>query len=125
MHWFAPSFTLRDRLRRVARDIHMDDFIKVAPLPPGLEYPPGVKANEHDRSLTPREVLAVLADFDRFGGSSVALIAWELGAPEESVADLASQAAKEGLLRPSGVDPVSGEDMWRLTGLGRGRQARR
>ena len=45
VHWFAPSFSLRDRLRRVARGIHMDDFVKVAPLPPGLDYPPGIKAN--------------------------------------------------------------------------------
>src|SRR5579859_4932632 len=27
VQWFAPSFSLRDRLRRVARDIHMDDFV--------------------------------------------------------------------------------------------------
>jgi hypothetical protein len=45
VHWFAPSFSLRERLRRVAREIHMDDFIKVAPLPPDLDYPPGIKAN--------------------------------------------------------------------------------
>jgi hypothetical protein len=30
VHWFAPSFSLRDRLRRVAREIHMDDFVRVA-----------------------------------------------------------------------------------------------
>ena len=45
VHWFAPSFSLRERLRRVAREIHMDDFVRVTPLPPGLDYPPGVKAN--------------------------------------------------------------------------------
>jgi hypothetical protein len=45
VHWFAPSFSLRERLRRVAREIHMDDFVKVAPLPPDLDYPPGIKAN--------------------------------------------------------------------------------
>jgi hypothetical protein len=51
VHWFAPSFSLRDRLHRVARQIHMDDFVRVAPLPPGLDYPPGVKANrESSRS---------------------------------------------------------------------------
>jgi hypothetical protein len=51
VHWFAPSFSLRDRLRRVAREIHMDDFVKVAPLPPGLDYPPGVKANREPSGL--------------------------------------------------------------------------
>ena len=45
VHWFAPSFTLRERLRRVAREIQLDDFVKVAPLPPDLDYPPGIKAN--------------------------------------------------------------------------------
>jgi len=51
VHWFAPSFSLRERLRRVAREIRMDDFVKVAPLPPDLDYPPGIKANrESSRS---------------------------------------------------------------------------
>ena len=51
VHWFAPSFSLRDRLRRVAREIHMDDSVRVAPLPPGLDYPPGVKANREPSRL--------------------------------------------------------------------------
>ena len=45
VHWFAPSFSLRDRLRRVAREIHMDDFVRVAPLPPDRDYPPGIKTD--------------------------------------------------------------------------------
>ena len=45
VHWYAPSFSLRERLWRVAREMHMDDFVKVAPLPTGLDYPPGIKAD--------------------------------------------------------------------------------
>jgi hypothetical protein len=45
VHWYAPSFTLRERLRRVAHQLHMDDFVHVAPLPPEQDYPPGVRAN--------------------------------------------------------------------------------
>jgi hypothetical protein len=41
----AQLLSLRDRLRRVAREIHMDDFVRVAPLPPYLDYQPGIKAD--------------------------------------------------------------------------------
>jgi hypothetical protein len=40
--WFAPSLALRERLSRVAHDVHMDSLVQVAPLPPGQKYPPGI-----------------------------------------------------------------------------------
>src|SRR6266851_688120 len=45
VHWFVPSFTLRERLVRVAYELQLDDLVRVAPLPPGLDYLPGIKAN--------------------------------------------------------------------------------
>src|SRR5438874_10314215 len=45
VHWFAPSFSLRERLCRVVDQLQLDDFVKVAALPPGLDYPPGIKAD--------------------------------------------------------------------------------
>ena len=56
VHWLAPSSRLRERLRRVARKMHMDDFVAVAPLPTGLDYPPGIKA---DRQASMQHPLAV------------------------------------------------------------------
>src|SRR5712692_5777642 len=45
VHWFVPSFTLRERLVRVAYELQLDDLVRVVPLPPGLDYPPGIKAD--------------------------------------------------------------------------------
>lgn len=69
--------------------------------------------------LTPRDVLLVLAEFDRFGGSSFELIAWELGVAEDEVIRVGSRAFEKGFVKRAGTDPVTGEDMWRLTGSGR------
>jgi len=45
VHWFVPSFTLRERLVRLAYELQLDDLVRVAPLPPGLDYLPGIKAD--------------------------------------------------------------------------------
>ena len=46
VHWFAPSLSLRERLSRIAHLLHMHDLVRVAPLPLGQDYPPGVRANQ-------------------------------------------------------------------------------
>ena len=50
VYWFAFSHTLRERITRVARDLHMEHLVRVAPLPPERNYPPGVIA-DRKRSL--------------------------------------------------------------------------
>ena len=65
------------------------------------------------------DVLAALDEFDRFGGGSLELIAWELGAPYHGVTGLAADATQRGLIRRCGTDRISGEEMWRLTAKGR------
>jgi len=46
VHWFAPSASLRGRLLRTVKTLRLDDLVRVAPLPPGQDYPPGVKPNQ-------------------------------------------------------------------------------
>ena len=45
VHWFAPSFSLRERLCRVVDELHLHNLVDVAPLPDGQDYPPGIKAD--------------------------------------------------------------------------------
>src|ERR1700730_1655111 len=45
VQWFVPSFTLRERLMGVAHELSLEDLVRVAPLPPERDYPPGVKAD--------------------------------------------------------------------------------
>jgi len=52
VHWFAPSFSLRERLSRVVDQLHLHNLIEVAQLPDGQDYPPGVRA---DRRLCRRK----------------------------------------------------------------------
>src|SRR5205823_3880235 len=47
VHWFAPSAALRDRLGRVAQQLHLTNLVAIAPLPPGQNYPPGIIADRH------------------------------------------------------------------------------
>jgi hypothetical protein len=42
VHWFAPSFSLRERLYRVVDELDMHNLVDVAPLPNGQDYPPGI-----------------------------------------------------------------------------------
>lgn len=45
VHWFVPSFSLRERLCRVVDELHMHKLVAVAPLPDGQDYPPGITPN--------------------------------------------------------------------------------
>jgi hypothetical protein len=51
VHWFVPSFTLREQLRNLARQLRIEDLVRVAPLPPGLDYLPGIKADRRPSGL--------------------------------------------------------------------------
>jgi hypothetical protein len=65
-------------------------------------------------------VLEVLADFDRFGGASVELTAWELDVDHSQVIAAWTTAGDDGLMERCGSDVVDGleEEMWRLTDAG-------
>lgn len=66
-----------------------------------------------------KDVLDVSAHFDRSGGASIELTAWELDVELGLVVSAWSHAIKEGFLDPAGTDPVSGEEMWCLSEQGR------
>jgi hypothetical protein len=72
-------------------------------------------------ALTSRliKLLDVVDDFDRFGASSLELVAWELDVDPGTIATMWSAAATRGLLEPAGIEPEHGEAVWRLTGDGR------
>jgi DNA-binding PadR family transcriptional regulator len=69
-----------------------------------------------------QSVLDVLADFHQFGGASLELVAWELGADESAVSAAWSLAIDDCLLEQSGTDDIFDEKMWKLSD--RGRRAR-
>jgi hypothetical protein len=73
-------------------------------------------------SASVADVLIVLADFDRFGGGTLGLIAWELGRRAEDLGAAWDEVVRDGLARESGVD-VDGETSWRLTEQGHQRRA--
>ena len=54
VHWFVPSPSLRHRLTTVARNLRADDLVQVGPLPPGRDYPPGVRSDTHPRPASRR-----------------------------------------------------------------------
>jgi hypothetical protein len=60
-------------------------------------------------------LIAVMRDFDEFGGASLELVAWELGEPPSRIRDTWSKAIADGVLEPAGVDSVFGEPLWQLT----------
>ena len=64
-------------------------------------------------------VLRVLADLEPFGGTSLELVACELGTDQGAVEEAWSQALDDGLLEHSGTDRSSGEDTWRVSERGR------
>jgi hypothetical protein len=64
-----------------------------------------------------QQLLEVVAEFDRFGGASLGLIAWELCVEEELVAAAWQRAARDGLIAPAGRDRK--EQLWRLSPAGR------
>jgi hypothetical protein len=59
-------------------------------------------------------LLAVMRDFDEFGGASIDLVAWELGEPPSRINAVWAKAIADGVLEPAGVDSVFGEPLWRL-----------
>ncbi|MDQ6775674.1 MAG: hypothetical protein M3071_05500 [Actinomycetota bacterium] len=60
-------------------------------------------------------LMAVMRDFDEFGGASLELVAWELGEPASRINAAWSKAVADGVLEPAGVDSVFGEPLWRLS----------
>jgi diguanylate cyclase (GGDEF)-like protein len=70
-------------------------------------------------TVTVKDVLDVGAQFDESGGASVELTAWELDTQVVRVMPAWSRAIKHGLLEPVGKDPLTGEEMWRLSDEGR------
>ena len=88
---------------------------------------PGRRSRERRQSrrteaVSLQSVLDVLADFDRLGGASLQLVAWELDVDEGAVWVAWSQVIDDCLIEHSGTDHVLGEKMWRLSE--RGRRAR-
>jgi hypothetical protein len=63
-------------------------------------------------------VIDAAREFDRWGGVSVGLVAWEYDLSEESIADAFAAAIDEGLLVRAGVEETSDEELWRLAGPG-------
>jgi len=59
--------------------------------------------------------MAVMRDFDEFGGASIELVAWELGQPSSLLTGAWSQAIASGVLEPAGTDSIFGEPVWRLS----------
>jgi GT2 family glycosyltransferase len=64
--------------------------------------------------ISVERLMAVMRDFDEFGGASIELVAWELGEPPSLLTAAWSRAIADGLLEPAGVDSVFGEPLWRL-----------
>ena len=71
-----------------------------------------------DREISVHDVLGVVADFDQFGGASLALVTWELAVEEQHGARAWEQAQADALIEPAGCDPVHHERLWRLTPRG-------
>jgi hypothetical protein len=60
-------------------------------------------------------LMAVMRDFDEFGGASLELVAWELGEPPSRINAVWTKAIADGVLEPAGVDTAFGEPRWRLS----------
>jgi len=69
-------------------------------------------------NISIRELLETIGDFDRSGGASLGLVAWELSVEEQRVASAWNAARASGLIKPASVDRASGEQLWRLTADG-------
>jgi len=75
-------------------------------------------APENGLKISTRSVLAVLADFDKLGGGSAGLVAWELCVAEPDVAAAWADAIKHGWITSAGRDRTHDEEIWRLTSTG-------
>jgi hypothetical protein len=82
------------------------------------EYAPPV-ITDTTNAASVGDVLEVSARFEENGGASVELTAWELDVDLGLVVSAWSHAISEGLLVPGGIDPASGEEVWRLSEQGR------
>ncbi|HEY5316749.1 MAG TPA: hypothetical protein VIJ20_02125 [Solirubrobacteraceae bacterium] len=65
--------------------------------------------------ISVERLMAVMRDFDEFGGASIELVAWELGEPTSRIDPAWSKLLADGRLEPAGVDSVFGEPLWRLS----------
>ena len=63
-------------------------------------------------------LLEVLSDFDEHGGASMGLTAWELFTNEQQLLSAWNHATEAGWLERAGIDPVYGEQLYRLTPAG-------
>ena len=63
-----------------------------------------------------QQLLEVVAEFDRYGGASPGLVAWELCVEEQLVAAAWQRATRDGLIAPAGRDHE--EQLWRLSPAG-------
>ena len=88
--------------------------VETAPDPPSAD-----RKGRRTKAISARGLLDVMADFDRFGGASIELVAWELYIEESAVSAAWSWAIADGQLERSGTDEVLGEETWRLTTWGR------
>jgi len=68
------------------------------------------------RAIPLQAVLEVVGEFDRSGGASVGLVAWELCIDERLVLHAWERASTAGLIAPAGKDQH--EQLWRLTPAG-------
>ena len=69
--------------------------------------------------ISVERLMAVMRDFDEFGGASIELVAWELGEHPGLLTAAWSQAVADGLLEPAGIDSIFGEPLGRLSEKGR------
>ncbi len=112
----SPGETLladADEALLAAKEAGGGTVIDASTLPPA---PPVDAARCKPRdAVSISELLDVVAQFDQSGGSSVELAAWELNADAKVVAKLWSEVAADGLIAQAGMDPGTGEAMWRLS----------
>jgi len=66
--------------------------------------------------VTLADLIESLADFDKHGGASVTLVAWDLCVEDYQLLELWQQATRDGLIRPSGSDQQ--QILYRLTPAG-------
>jgi hypothetical protein len=72
----------------------------------------GINSNKSAEIWLER-VLKVVGNFDRFGGASLGLVAWDLWVEDDVVSAVWERAQSEGLIAPAGLDLE--EQLWRLT----------
>ena len=68
--------------------------------------------------ISVQKVLAVLDDFDQFGGASMELVAWELFVHRQDVINAWTRTITARWVQP-GEHNTDGEQLWRLTLSGR------